>query len=56
MSQADYYPNGNNSACDTIHSPLPTLNYSPPLAGLAGLRVKNNNSTDRLRNIEFYCC
>ncbi|MDR2440163.1 MAG: hypothetical protein LBE12_12460 [Planctomycetaceae bacterium] len=26
MSQADYYLNGNNSACDTINSPLSTLN------------------------------
>ncbi|MDR2438793.1 MAG: hypothetical protein LBE12_05405 [Planctomycetaceae bacterium] len=28
MSQADYYLNDNNSACDTIHSQLSTLNYS----------------------------
>ncbi|MDR2438603.1 MAG: hypothetical protein LBE12_04420 [Planctomycetaceae bacterium] len=26
MSQADYYPNGNNSACDTLNSQLSTLN------------------------------
>ncbi|MDR2439815.1 MAG: hypothetical protein LBE12_10660 [Planctomycetaceae bacterium] len=24
MSQADYYQNGNNSACDIINSPLST--------------------------------
>ncbi|MDR2441276.1 MAG: hypothetical protein LBE12_18090 [Planctomycetaceae bacterium] len=28
MSQADYYQNGNHSACDTIHYPLSTLHYS----------------------------
>ncbi|MDR2437934.1 MAG: hypothetical protein LBE12_01010 [Planctomycetaceae bacterium] len=27
MSQADYYQNGNHSACDTIHSQLSTLNF-----------------------------
>ncbi|MDR2441358.1 MAG: hypothetical protein LBE12_18510 [Planctomycetaceae bacterium] len=27
MSQADYYPNGHHSACDTIHSQLSTINY-----------------------------
>ncbi|MDR2438443.1 MAG: hypothetical protein LBE12_03595 [Planctomycetaceae bacterium] len=34
MSQADYYPNGNNSACGTIHSQLSTLNYYTALSGL----------------------
>ncbi|MDR2439941.1 MAG: hypothetical protein LBE12_11295 [Planctomycetaceae bacterium] len=29
MSQADYYQNGNHSACDTIHSPL----LSRPMRG-----------------------
>ncbi|MDR2441465.1 MAG: hypothetical protein LBE12_19055 [Planctomycetaceae bacterium] len=27
MSQADYYQNGNHSACDTINYQLFTLNY-----------------------------
>ncbi|MDR2439533.1 MAG: hypothetical protein LBE12_09230, partial [Planctomycetaceae bacterium] len=35
MPQADYYPNGNNSACDTIHYQLSTLHYSMlPFQGL----------------------
>jgi hypothetical protein len=33
-SQADYYLNDNNSACDTINYPLSTLNYYLALAGL----------------------
>ncbi|MDR2441411.1 MAG: hypothetical protein LBE12_18780 [Planctomycetaceae bacterium] len=55
MSQADYYLNDNNSACDTIHYQLPTLNYSPHLTGL---RVKNKNSTDILQKFYSYtlCC
>ncbi|MDR2441502.1 MAG: hypothetical protein LBE12_19240 [Planctomycetaceae bacterium] len=27
MSHANYYLNGNNSACGTINSPLSTINY-----------------------------
>ncbi|MDR2440791.1 MAG: hypothetical protein LBE12_15630 [Planctomycetaceae bacterium] len=34
MSQADYYLNDNNSACNTINYPLSTLNYYLALAGL----------------------
>ncbi|MDR2440096.1 MAG: hypothetical protein LBE12_12110 [Planctomycetaceae bacterium] len=36
MPQADYYQNGNNSACDTIHSPLSTLHYYFALSGRWG--------------------
>ncbi|MDR2440152.1 MAG: hypothetical protein LBE12_12400 [Planctomycetaceae bacterium] len=32
MSQADYYPNGNHSACDTIHFPFSTIIL--PLQGI----------------------
>ncbi|MDR2441310.1 MAG: hypothetical protein LBE12_18270 [Planctomycetaceae bacterium] len=41
MPQADYYHNGNNSACGTIHSQLSTLNYQlsiiSPRAGLCSV-------------------
>ncbi|MDR2440309.1 MAG: hypothetical protein LBE12_13195 [Planctomycetaceae bacterium] len=29
MSQADYYQNGNHSACDTLNSPLSTTVCCP---------------------------
>ncbi|MDR2438611.1 MAG: hypothetical protein LBE12_04460 [Planctomycetaceae bacterium] len=35
MPQADYCPNGNNSACDTIRSPLSTF-YSQLTLDIAG--------------------
>ncbi|MDR2441542.1 MAG: hypothetical protein LBE12_19445 [Planctomycetaceae bacterium] len=38
MSQADYYLNDNNSACDTINYPLSTINYYLALAGRWGRR------------------
>ncbi|MDR2440889.1 MAG: hypothetical protein LBE12_16125 [Planctomycetaceae bacterium] len=50
MSQADYYPNGNNSACGTLHFPLSTLHYYVTFLNL------NNNSTDILRNLVIYQC
>ncbi|MDR2441490.1 MAG: hypothetical protein LBE12_19180 [Planctomycetaceae bacterium] len=47
MSQADYYLNGNNSTCDTIHYPLSTLhyqlstpNYSHALSGAKSKKQK----------------
>ncbi|MDR2439573.1 MAG: hypothetical protein LBE12_09435 [Planctomycetaceae bacterium] len=41
MSQADYYQNGNHSACDTIHSQLSTPNYSMlPFQGEFSLKRK----------------
>ncbi|MDR2438536.1 MAG: hypothetical protein LBE12_04060 [Planctomycetaceae bacterium] len=39
-SQADYYRNGNNSACDTIHSPLFTINYSLTPSGVKSEKRK----------------
>ncbi|MDR2441196.1 MAG: hypothetical protein LBE12_17685 [Planctomycetaceae bacterium] len=32
MPQADYYQNGNHSACDTLNSQLSTLNYYSALS------------------------
>ncbi|MDR2440369.1 MAG: hypothetical protein LBE12_13495 [Planctomycetaceae bacterium] len=49
MSQADYYQNGNHSACDTINSPLSTINYQLnrlPVQGDSGEQLfcnKNRN-------------
>ncbi|MDR2440653.1 MAG: hypothetical protein LBE12_14925 [Planctomycetaceae bacterium] len=46
MSQADYYQNGNHSACDTLHSPLSTLHY---YTALSGRRKKINYSNRQVR-------
>ncbi|MDR2437801.1 MAG: hypothetical protein LBE12_00330 [Planctomycetaceae bacterium] len=41
MSQADYYQNGNHSACGTLNYPLSTLNYSMlPFQGEFSLKRK----------------
>ncbi|MDR2438715.1 MAG: hypothetical protein LBE12_05010 [Planctomycetaceae bacterium] len=50
MSQADYYQNGNHSACGTLNYPLSTT-----LTPLAGLRSQNKNSTDILQKFYQFC-